>query len=145
MRGRSTVQQLLFFLDYVYNSISSGHQVETVYLDIHKGFDRVPHHQLLMKLWKIGVADKLWRWFRCYLSNPFQCVKINNTNSDLLPVLSGVPQGSILGPMLFIIYINDIPQTSQFSNIFLFADDVKLCKSIPQFNDSQFIQHNLAT
>ena len=102
MRGRSTLQQLLLYFDHIYNSVSSGCQVDDIYLDIQKAFDTVPHCELLFKLWKIGIFGKLWNWFRCYLSNRLQCVTISNSHSDLLPVLSGVPQGSILGPMLFI-------------------------------------------
>ena len=143
MRGRSTLQQLLLYFDHIYNSVSSGCQVDAIYLDIRKAFDSVPHCELLLKLWKIGISGKLWNWFRCYLSNRLQCVTISNSHSDLLPVLSGVPQGSILGPMLFIIYINDMPLTCHFSKIFLFADDAKLCKGIPYVTDSTLLQHDL--
>ena len=78
-----------------------------------------------------------------YFQSPAVCVSISNSHLDLLPVLSEAPQGSILGPMLFIIYINDMPLTYQFSKIFLFADDAKLCKGIPFVTDSTLLQHNL--
>ena len=97
MRGRSTLQQLLLYFDHIYNSVSSGCQVDAIYLDIRKAFDSVPHCEWLLKLWKIGISDKLWNCFRCYLSNRLQCVTISNSHSDLLPVLSGVPQGESLG------------------------------------------------
>ena len=129
MRGRSTLQQLLLYFDHIYNSVSLGCQVDAIYLDIRKAFDSVPHCELLFKLWKIGISGKLWNWFRCYLSNRLQCVTISNSRSDLLPVLSGVPQGSILGPMLFIIYINDMPLTCtslKYSYLLMMQNCVKV-------------------
>ena len=140
---RSTRQQLLLYFDHIYNSISAGFQVNAIYLNIWKAFDSVLHCELLLKLWKIGVSVKLWNWFRCYLSNCLQCVTISNSHSDLLPVLSGVLHRSIVGPMLFIIYINDMPPTCQFSKTFLFADNAKLCKSIPYVTDFTLLQHDL--
>ena len=128
LRGKSTVQQLLLFLNYIYHSISDGCQHDVIYLDFRKAFDSVPHNNLLCKLWSFGITGKLWQWFRSYLKDHHQRVKINSSNSDLLPVQSGVPQGSILGPLLFLIYINDLPLCTQFSTVFMFADDAK-CSS----------------
>lgn len=91
------------------------------------------------KLWSFGITGKVWQWFRSYLKDRHQCVKINNSNSDLLPVKSGVPQGSILGPLLFLVYINDLPLCVWFSTIFMFADDAK-CTS---FEDCHCLQQDL--
>ena len=79
-------------------------------------------------------------WFQSYLSNRRQFVSINNCSSDALPVKSGVPQGSILGPLLFVIYINDLSSTIMYSNLFKFADDAKCYKAIHNLQDSQSLQ-----
>ena len=90
---------MLIFLDQI---INSPLQTDVIYFDISKAFDTVSHGILLKKLWSIGITSTLWSWFKDYLSNRYQRVTINNSYSDPLPVVSGVPQGSILGPLLFI-------------------------------------------
>ena len=111
--------------------MSSDHQTDVIYFDFKKAFDSVPHNELLFKLKSMGISGNLWLWFKSYLSNGQQCVKVNNKYSHLLPILSGIPQGSILGPLLFLIQ-NDIPYSYRMIST-LYVAGVKngICYSIP--------------
>ena len=135
LQHRSTIHQLLLFLSTIFNSFDQRSQTDYIYLDLWKAFDSVPHSELLFKFWSIGITGSLWKLFQSYLLSHSQCVSINNSLYDKLPVISGIPQGSILGPILFIIYINDLPSTISSSIILMFADDTKCYRPISCPND----------
>ena len=133
LKGRSWLSQLLVSFAQVFNDLDrSAVGIDTVFLDFKKAFDSVPHNELLLKLWRIGITGKLWLWFHEYLIHRQHYVHSDHTSSALLPVKSGVPQGSIFGPLLFLIYINDLPECINYASCRLFADDTKLLKSVVQ-------------
>ena len=140
LKGRSAIQQLLVFLHQIVNSTM---QTDVIYLDIQKAFDSIPHCKLLAKLWSFGITGNLWRWILCYLSGRTQVVRINNVLSTTLPVLSGVPQGSILGPVLFLIYMNDLPSVTTVSKSLLFVDDTKCFNNVSNTMDLVSLQQDL--
>ena len=137
--NRSCATQLLSSLSVITNA----DPCDVIFLDFRKAFDSIPHQELLFKLWSHGITGPLWSWFKAYLTGRFHLVSIEGCSSDLLPVRSGVPQGSILGPLLFLVYVNDIPNITTFSHTYLFADDTKLLQSISSTTDSFNLQQDL--
>ena len=117
-------------------------QMDVLLLDFSKAFDKVPHHRLATKLDHYGIRGRTLKWIQGFLSDRKQCVNINGQCSSWVPVQSGVPQGSVLGPTLFLIYINDIASGIK-SNIRLFADDSILYREIRGPEDHQTLQQDL--
>ena len=139
------LSQLLSSYWEAFLALDEGNYCDIIFLDFSKAFEAVPHNEPLQKLWAIGITGSLWHWFQNYLTNRYHYVCIDGESSQLLPVLSGVPQGSILGPMFFLVYINDLPNTISHATPYLLADDTKLLKSISIHNDSLILQHDIDT
>ena len=144
LKGRSTITQLLAVYQEIVEALAKGKETDVIYLDFSKAFDKVSHHFLIGKLSRLGIAGNLLIWFKSYLSDRYQRVTLQGCYSDRLEVFSGVPQGSILGPLLFLVYINDIPGSIKHnSKIALFADDSKLYKTITKPYDQIALQEDL--
>ena len=123
--GRSCTTQLLSVIETWTDQLEKGIDIDVLYFDFSKAFDMVPHRRLLSKLESYKVSQQITDWVEAYLSNRKQRVLVNGTRSEWEAVSSGVPQGSVLGPVLFLIYINDLPKEVK-NCIRLFADDTKL-------------------
>ena len=125
--GDSTTNQLLYLLDEIHQAFDSTESLEVraVFLDISKAFDKVWHEGLIFKLEQNGVSDNMLKLFQNYLSNRKQRAVLNGSCSDYSSIESGVPQGYFLGPLLFLVYINDLERNIK-SNVKFFADDTML-------------------
>lgn len=141
--GKSTESNLCEFVDVLFRSMDEGFQVDAVYTDYSKAFDKISHDILLQKLLSIGVHGDLLRWLESYLRDRSQAVAIKGFCSSFIPVTSGVPQGSHLGPLLFNIFINDVINCFKFANCLLYADDKKIYKVIRSPDDCLKLQSDL--
>ena len=124
----------MHFLQNLYKHIDSGNVVFSLFLDFRKAFDCVNHEILVSKLNTCGAHGIALGWFRSYLTNREQCISINNVDLNPKVIQCGVPQGSILGPLLFLIFINDITKCSYQFEYILYADDSILSTCIPGNN-----------
>ena len=115
----STVDCLVDLIDEITKALDEGNYAISIFLDLSKAFDMVNHYILLSKLDVYGIRDIENKWFRSYLNKRKQKVFVNGVESDFLEINSGVPQGSILGPVLFLVYINDIINATNYFSIIL--------------------------
>ena len=122
--------------------LDAGGTIDVCYMDFMKAFDKVPHRRLITKLHNHGIQGKLLDWIRSFLEHRQQRVVINGQYSTWSNVTSGIPQGSVLGHLLFVIYINDLPDTV-LSQVFLFADDTKMYHPIQDASDRHTFQEDI--
>lgn len=139
---RSCLTNLLEFFEEVYTNLDKGKAVDVVYLDFAKAFDKVPHKRLRVKLEEAAIGGNLLEWITNWLTQRRQKVGIRGNYSNWVDVTSGVPQGSVLGPLLFTIFINDI-DSGISSKIIKFADDTKLCAVVDKNEDVERMQTDL--
>src|SRR6218665_1193904 len=141
-RNRSCLTNLLETLEEWTEALDEGCGVDAIFLDYQKAFDTVPHQRLLSKLKGYGISVMLLEWIRNFLMYRKMRVVINGEETNWAAVLSGVPQGSVLGPLLFLIYVNELPDIIE-SSVRMFADDTKLWRKIQNEEDEQILQQDL--
>ena len=131
---RSTELASILFTDSIRKEVDQGKMVGAIFIDLSKAFDTISHAKLLDKLKQYGICNKELMWFTDYLFNRSQQVKYNGATSERNAVFNGVPQGSILGPLLFLIFFNDLPDCLHHSQIMKYADDTVLFISSKDFH-----------
>jgi hypothetical protein len=140
---RSTVTNLIECLDDWTSNFDRNCSTDVIYLDYSKCFDKVCHNKLLFKLSKYGISGQAHKWIESFLMNREQHVKVNNAVSPPATVISGVPQGTVLGPLLFLCYSADLPNVVKHSKLSIYADDTKLYSAIHNMDDCLNLQEDL--
>ena len=140
-KNHSTTSTTAEVLDDIYSNINNHQLTYATFIDFRKAFDSINHNILLKKLSKVGFQENTIKWYKNYLTSRTQFVTINNQKSNSLEVTCGVPEGSVLGPMLFLIFINDLGKNIESSNYKLYADDTVLY-SKPNPNDVELRAHH---
>jgi hypothetical protein len=141
---RSCESQLIITIDALAKSLAKGEQVDVILLDFSKTFDKVPHHRLLHKLDYYGVRGNTWKWVQDFLNKRTQKVLLDGVTSSCADVISRVPQGTVMGPLLFLTFINDLPEHTT-SDVRLFADDCLLYRHIRNDEDAAALQNDLTS
>lgn len=142
-KGRSTESNLSVFTNYVAKSLAQKKQVDTIYFDFKSAFDLVNHSILMLKLTQYDIPPYLILLLKSYLSNRFQFVAFRGFQSEPFAVHSGVPQGSNLAPLLFIIFINDLITFLRWASALVYADDLKIYRAITSLEDCELMQNDI--
>ena len=142
-KGKSCLTQLLKHYDNILTNLSNNNETDSIFLDFAKAFDKVDHDILLLKVKNFGITGKIYNWIKNFLSNRYQAVVVDNVLSYLAKVISGIPQGTVLGPILFLIFINDIASSIKHSTLGCFADDTRASKAISVSSDSTLLQEDI--
>jgi hypothetical protein len=142
MKGRSTTLQLLKVLDDWTKILDSGDLIDIIYTDFQKAFDTVPHQRMIHKIKAYGIGGNVIKWISSFLTGRKQRVRVKGRSSIWSEVISGVPQGSVLGPILFVIYINDIIENLA-CDAFLYADDMKIYSKVKNDHDMHKLQDDM--
>ncbi len=140
--GRSCVTQLLLMMDMWTRILDDHGTIDVTYLDFRKAFDTVPHERMLKKIEGYGIKGKVLSWIRAFLTGREQRVVVNGAYSKWSPVTSGIPQGSVLGPVLFVLFVNDMPDVVH-STLLMFADDAKVFRRVDSVEESKELQEDL--
>lgn len=142
--GRSTTTNLVSFMAHASVAVESRSQLDTVYCDLSKAFDMVSHHMLISKLSVSGISASLLALLKDYLTGRQSYVSSNGQPSGMYAATSGVPQGSVLGPLLFSIFVNDVSAAIKSSFFLLYADDIKIFKEISSISDCVLLQNDIS-
>ena len=142
LKARSCVTNLLYFFEEITKWVDDGSPVDVIYLDFQKAFDKVPHQRVKLKLKSHGMGNSIINWIEQWLTDISQRVVVDGEVSSWKSVLSGVPQGSVLGPILFLVYINDLEE-GVTGKMLKFADDTKLFTKTKEIGDKQNVQDDI--
>ena len=141
--GFSCLSQLLQHFDHVKKLLEEGQNIDVIYLDFEKAFDKLDFEITLQKLQELGVSGKILDWIRSFLSQRKQCVVVEGVKSGQEPVLSGVPQGSVVGPLLFIVMLRDIDRGVSSAWVSSFADDTRVLAGVSTVEGVVALQEDL--